>query len=276
MLTYACTSLARRCFLTSFLFVVVATLLVGCTPEKSPDGASSEEYSGEEMFQGLILAQGEVAEEFEVVQEYWMVRNYVEDEGKLEAYGQFSQKIVDQINAARPEYFSEFEAALTSGDRPAIREALIKGSLVAAEAVGNLEEVQQLRARFREDPDLAQRYLENLREAGAEERTVERTGRLLTAFGTGELGPDVLNRFPEVGAATAVVVAGYVAVAVAAVVAIAAVAVAAGGSGAGIVTNQVVTVNTILITPSRFRDVEPGLLQEQLVDATARRFGPQI
>jgi SdpC family antimicrobial peptide len=264
----------------SVVFGIV--LVTGCTGSDETgetDGDDDQvEYSGVQLFRGLVLAQGEIAKEVEPIREHWMVSNYIEDTEKLTAYRQFSEKIVNQIQTTRPDYFPEFKAAVTSGDRVDIREALIRGSLVAGEAVSQLEEVEELRARFREDPDLVQSYLENLRESGAEDQTVEHTERLLTAFGTGELGPELMDRIPERGAATAVVVAGYVAVAAVAVVAVATVAVAAGSPiDMGTVTTRVVDIDVNVdfafnrIIPGRFRE-EPSLLQEQLVDATARRF----
>jgi len=262
-------SLTRSYVLPVLLPLLV---LVGCTPQRTPEGdtTETEEYSGEAIFRGLVLGEGSVAKEISVIQEHFLVNNYVESEVQRQALVNFNQDLIDQISESEPEYFARFRERIASGDRSEILNTLNEASTVAIEGAMQMESVQSFQKRLQEDPALADSILPSLERHDARARTVEETERILKAFAAGELGPDSEPSIPQVGQGWLVRPHMHSGMAVG-VVLEAAVAVCAvykvtfwtddnGNSGDQIPYPQ-------------YDDERLNLLQERAIDEIARKFG---
>jgi SdpC family antimicrobial peptide len=111
-----------------------------CTKESlTPNGVSNsttssnskfDDYTGEELFEGVFFAQGKVAEEIPSIRNsasYFQVRE-ISSNLEKNSTGVGLEEIMNKVNENNPNYYSELEASVSSGDHLLISEKLQEGA----------------------------------------------------------------------------------------------------------------------------------------------------
>ncbi len=138
--------------------VCLLFVVAGCDSQQSTSSAPLvKDYTGEQIFRGLLFGQGEVANLFPEIWEEGKIsnsselKNALEDDGKileeaikspqaLRAY----DVLVSQIQESHPDFFTEFEQAMESGNHLQVRNALSESGYVLADAAKALTSGQAI------------------------------------------------------------------------------------------------------------------------------------
>jgi hypothetical protein len=260
--------------------IPVSTLMVAATFAMTliigtGDAFARERVSGErpdhrlttdDYYRGIFLGQGPVAERIPVIHDNLRIDPSKHDPRVLRVIHDFQARLVDSIRTSDPAFMTRFASAIRSGDHFAIEEAIGDGARVTVKAVQEMPEIVALRHQVQNDPQYANRLVEQIRAASgnkADEAQIRQALNMLVAGATLDsiAGPKVGNHAFVVALAVvaAIVAATYIAV------------VHAVAGAFSVALAGVIAVEFAAWTPwNKDMLASEGLFREQLVDAIAQ------
>ena len=220
------------------------------------------QLSAEDYYRGIFLGQGPVAERIPAIRENLTIDPSKHDPRVMRVIRDFQARLIDSIEASDPTFMPRFAAAMRSGDHFAIDAAIGDGARATVNAMQEMPEIIALRHQIQNDPQYANRLIEQIRNSSgnkADEAQLRQALNLLVA-GTTLDGPVTNHAFVVALAVVAAVVAAtYLAV------------VHAVAGAFSVALAGVLAVEFAAWTPWN-KDMlsSEGLFREQLVDAIAQ------
>ena len=90
---------------------------------KSSVSSKLQNFTDEEVFKGVIFMEGDVAELFPKYKEL-NFRNFIDNENDINEIVNFQNVLMSSIKAENPEFLSNFNKEITSGDYYRVKEAI--------------------------------------------------------------------------------------------------------------------------------------------------------
>ncbi len=154
---------------TKCITLGLALNLVGCQTnllhEVLPQNTNSisgrleqtvKSYSGEELFRGIFMAEGEVANKLSIFDKM-PIRHQLQQDSKLQQkYKKEVDVIMEVIEKEHPEFFSNFQKDITSGNITIVEKTIKNGAKILIETLKPMPKYEKIFAKVNEEIDVAE------------------------------------------------------------------------------------------------------------------------
>lgn len=115
-----------------------------------------------DYYRGVFFAEGQLAEQIPEIRDYLMMDTEDEDPQVVQIITDFRARLTNVIGNQDPTFFTEFAAAMQSGDPYVIDAAIHEGAEVTMTAIRSMPEIVSLRNQMQADPELAGNMIEDM------------------------------------------------------------------------------------------------------------------
>jgi SdpC family antimicrobial peptide len=257
-------------WLAAACMLLLAVMIIHTGGPQAYAARPAHTFTGEQLYRGLILGHGQVADLIPQVRDHYRLSNFVTTVPELQLAETVHDRIISSISAADPGFFQRFGTLIRSGDHIRISQAFQHAQGVTLKAIGAIPEVQELRARYNEDPSLREVMLDDLRNLDSQARLTEiqlqdaADAVLVATLPVGDVGAPVRD---EVASITIVAAAAIIAVAAIVITVVVASAYATAINVAGAINFALAIFATV--TAGLTAPGDTSLLMEELVHSVA-------
>ncbi|CAA0167933.1 Probable lipoprotein precursor [Tenacibaculum maritimum] len=124
-----------------YFAILLATLIlfVSCSQydDTIPENIETNRITGKELFKGIFFSEGNVSQRLSNFQDFKKLKSQFTSEQKT-SFLNFQNNLIAQIDKSNPEYFTNLENAIYTGNRVIIRNELNNSKGIIKEAIQTL------------------------------------------------------------------------------------------------------------------------------------------
>ncbi|WP_159257291.1 hypothetical protein [Tenacibaculum maritimum] len=124
-----------------YFAILLATLIlfVSCSQydDTIPENIETNRITGKELFKGIFFSEGNVSQRLSNFQDFKKLKSQFTSEQKT-SFLNFQNNLIAQIDKSNPEYFTNLENAIYTGNRVIIRNELNNSKGIIKKAIQTL------------------------------------------------------------------------------------------------------------------------------------------